>query len=128
MKDKNLYPACKIYYCKCKCGKDYLRETIRNTATRWSGHNNPTHKLGPAQHIKNHIEHWFDWSMLCNGPSNYQIKKNLEAFFIGIMKPCLTEQTKFDRLTLFHNGITSCFVNLTDTIPYPIHCINCFFF
>ena len=29
LKDKNLYPVCKIYYGKCQCGKDYVRETIK---------------------------------------------------------------------------------------------------
>ena len=55
LKDKNLYPACKIYYGKCQCGEDYVGEIIRNTETRWSDHNNPTHKSEPAQHVKNHI-------------------------------------------------------------------------
>ena len=50
------------------------------------------------------------------------IRKNLEALFIGVMKPSLNEQSNFDRLTLFRNGITQCFINLTDAIPYPIHC------
>ena len=49
---KNLYPAYKICYGKCECGEDYVGETIRNTAARWSKHNNPTHKSEPAQHIK----------------------------------------------------------------------------
>ena len=106
LKDQNLYPACEIYYGKCQCGKDYVRETIRNTATHWSEHNNPTHKSEPAQHIKTHNGHFLDWSILCNAPSNSQIRKNLEALFIGIMKPSLNEQTNFDRLTLFRNGIT----------------------
>ena len=65
-----------------------------------SEHKNPTHKSEPAQHIKNHIGHLLDWSILCNAPSNSQIRKNLEALFIGIMKPSLNEQTNFDRLTL----------------------------
>ena len=106
LKDKNLYPACKIYYGRCQCGEDYVGETIRNTTTRWSEHNNPTHKSEPAQHIKNHIGQLFDWSILYNAPSNNQIRKNLEALFIGIIKPSLNEQTNFDRLTLFRNGIT----------------------
>ena len=100
-----MYPACKIYYGKCQCGKDYVGEAIRNTATHWSEPNNPTHKSEPTQHIKN-IEHLFDWSILCNIPPNNQIRKNLEALFIGVMKPSLNEQTNFDRLTLFRTGIT----------------------
>ena len=106
LKDKNLYPAYKIYYGKCQWGENYVGETIRNTATRWSKHNNPTYKLEPSQHIKNHIGHLLDWSILCNAPCNNQIRKNLEALFIGIMKPSLNEQTNLDRLTLFRNGIT----------------------
>ena len=55
MKDRNLYPVGKIYYGKCQCGEDYVGETIRNTATRWSDHNDPTHKSEsvPGNHIKN---------------------------------------------------------------------------
>ena len=47
-----------------------------------------------------------DWSMLCNAPCSNQIRKNLEALFNGILKPSLNEQTNFDRLRLFRNGIT----------------------
>ena len=35
LEDKNLYPACKIYYGKCQCGEDYIGEGIRNSATLW---------------------------------------------------------------------------------------------
>ena len=57
LKDKHLHPACKIYYRKCQCREDYVRETIRYT--RWSEHNNQTSKSKPAEHIKTHIEHLF---------------------------------------------------------------------
>ena len=50
LKDKNFHRA---YYGKYQCGEDYVGETIRNTATRWLEHNNPTPKSEPAQHIKN---------------------------------------------------------------------------
>ena len=106
LKDKNLYPACKIYYGKCQCGEQNVGETIRNSATHLSEHNNLAHKSEPAQHIKSHIGHLFDWSIVCNAPSNIQIRKNLEALFIGNIKPSLNEQTNFDRLTLFRNGTT----------------------
>ena len=71
------------------------------------GQNITTQLINQNQHSKKkHIGHFFDWSILCNTPSNNQIRKNLEALFIGIMKPSLNEQTNFDRLTLFRNGIT----------------------
>ena len=44
--------------------------------------------------------------MQCIAPSNSQIRKSLEALFIGIMKPSLNEQTNFDHLIRFRNGIT----------------------
>ena len=32
IKDKNLYPACKIYYGECEhCGDNYIRETVQNS-------------------------------------------------------------------------------------------------
>ena len=35
IKDKNLYPSCKIYYGECEhCGDHYIGETVRNTVTR----------------------------------------------------------------------------------------------
>ena len=52
LKDKNLYPSCKIHYEKCKqCGEDYVGETKRNCTTSWGEHDNPTHKSEPANHI-----------------------------------------------------------------------------
>ena len=100
------------------------RRNHRDTTTCWSERNKPIHKSEPAQKIKNHIGHFFDWSILCNTPSNNQIRKNLEALFIGIMKPSLNEQTNFD---FFHNGIFWCFINLIDKTPFMIHCIKSIF-
>ena len=40
LKDKKLYPACKIYYEVCEYAKDYISETKRNIITRWSQHDN----------------------------------------------------------------------------------------
>ena len=56
-------------------------------------HNNPTHKSEPTQYMKKHIENLFDWSILCNAPSNNQIRKSLEALLIDTMKPFLNKQT-----------------------------------
>ena len=34
IEDKNMYPACKIYYRVCKqCGDNYICETVQNIAT-----------------------------------------------------------------------------------------------
>ena len=48
-----MYPACKIYYGECDhCRDNYLRETVRNTVTRWSEYNNPDGKSELAEQIK----------------------------------------------------------------------------
>lgn len=109
MKDKNLYPSTKIYYGKCKqCGEDYVGETERNCVTRWKEHNDimKERKSEPARHIISNIDHEFEWSILCHASAKKHLRKNLEALFIGIIKPSLNEQTNFKRLILFVNGIT----------------------
>ena len=93
IKDKNLYPACKIYYLECEhCGDNYIEKTVRNTVTRWSEHNNPDHKTKSAEHIKINADHVFNWKILCPGPSQKHLKKNLEAIFIALYKPSLSDQ------------------------------------
>ena len=52
LKGRKLYPACKIYYGKRQCGKNYVEKTIRNTATRLSELRKPPHQSEPAQHIE----------------------------------------------------------------------------
>ena len=107
IKDKNLCPACKIYYGECEHdGDNYIEETVRNTVTRWSEHNSPDHKSELAEHIKRNIDHVFNWKILCLAPSQKHLRKNLEAIFIALYKPSLNDQKSFDRLMLFRNGIT----------------------
>ena len=107
IKDNNLYPACKICYGECEhCRDKYFGETVRNTVTRWSEHNNPDHKSEPAEHIKRNIDHVFNWNILCPAPSQKHLRKNLEAIFIALYKPSLSDQKSFDRLMLFRNSIT----------------------
>ena len=102
---KNFDPACKIYYVNVSVVRIMLEKPLE-TLQR-VGQNTITQHLNQnVQHIKKHTEHLFNWSILCNAPSNNQIRKNLEALFIGIMKPSVNEQTNFDCLTLFRNSIT----------------------
>ena len=106
IKDNNLYPAFKIYYGGCKhCRDNCIGETVRNTVTRWSEHNNPDHKSELAEHIKRNIDHVFNWKILCPAPSQKHLRKNLEAIFIALYKLSLNDQKSFDRLILFDNLI-----------------------
>ena len=84
LKDKKLNPACKIYYGACECGEDYIRETNRNTITRWSEHDNPTKDSETANHLNKHINHVFTWKILCQASKKTDISKNLKAIFIAL--------------------------------------------
>ena len=104
--DKNWYPSCKSYCGKCKqCVEHHVGETKRNCIKFWRKTDNPTHKSDPARHINNHVEHESEWSILCNAPIKKHLRKNLEGFLIGVLKPSLNVQTNFERLLLFVNGI-----------------------
>ena len=106
LKTKNLHRSCKIYNGLCSCGEDYVGETKKNVSVCYDEHNKPSKKSKPATHLKRNIDHYFTWRILCNVPSNARTRKNIEAFFIAIMRPSLNEQTDSDVLILFRNGVT----------------------
>ena len=89
-----------------ECKVNYIGETVRNTQTRWSEHEDPTHNSEPARHLKDNPDHSFTWKNLCNAPSDSAKRKFLEASFIANSKPTLNEQVEFRLLTLFRNGVT----------------------
>ena len=49
---------------------------------------------------------WFIWVISCKASQNYKVRRNLEASYIALIKPTLNEQTDFEILILFRNGIT----------------------
>ena len=48
----------------------------------------------------------FTWSVICSAPKIDRTRKNLEAFYIAIMRPNLNEQCESNVLTLSRNGIS----------------------
>ena len=93
IKEKSLYPSCKIYYGICDGGGDYAVETKRNTKTRWSEYNNPEHNSRLARHIFRNVGHIITWTILAPAPKKRSMSKNLEEeFFILQLKPLLNEQ------------------------------------
>ena len=80
---------------------NYIGETVKNTVTRWSEHNNPEHKSEPAEDIKSNIDHTFNWKILL--PSSKTSQEELRSNFCCII---LNDKRSFDRLMLFKNGIT----------------------
>ena len=106
VKDKSLYQACKIYKGVCSCGESYIGETIRNAEVRWNEHNNPMNKSNPSKYIKDNLDHVFNWSVLANAPKNMFQQKVLEAYYIVLEKPTLSEQLEPEKLNLFRNGVT----------------------
>ena len=105
LKDPCILPACKIYKRVCICGETYIGETIHNLETRWKEHNPPSDKSNPSKHINSHLDHIFNWSIICNAPTNKFKQKTIEAYFIAINKPTLNDQLDSYLLHLFTNGI-----------------------
>ena len=88
------------------CGESYIGETIRNVEVRWDEHDNLMNKSNPSKHIKDHLYHVFNWSVLANAPKNMFQRKVLEAYYIVLEKPTLNKQLEPDRLNLLRNGVT----------------------
>lgn len=106
LKDRTLYPSCKVYKGECSCGESYVGETLRNVAVRWSEHNNIKNTSEPAKHLFQNPSHTFNWSVLISSPKDTRTRKNLEAFFIAKEQPSLNEQVLHNVLNLFRNGVT----------------------
>ena len=97
-KDKSLHQACKIYKGVCSCGESYTDEIITNVEVRWDEHNNPMNKSNPSKHIKDNLDHIFDYPVLAKAPKNMFQRKVLEAYYIVLEKPTLNEQLEPGRL------------------------------
>ena len=91
LKDPCIHPAYKIYKGVCICGETCIGETVRNVETRWKEHNTPSDKSNPSEHINNHLDHIFTWSIICNAPTKKLKRKIIEAYFIAINKPTLND-------------------------------------
>ena len=56
--------------------------------------------LNPLKHIKDNLDHVFNWSVLANAKNMFQ-RKVLEGYYIALEKPTLNEQLEPDRLNPF---------------------------
>ena len=102
VKDKIIPTSNVIYEGTCTCLKKYIGETDRNNSTRWNEHNDPNHKS--AKHIKDNIEHHFQWKIL--RITNYKTRKRriLEALYIAKFQPKINNQLEMHKLQLFKYG------------------------
>ena len=92
LEDKDLHPACKIYKGICSCKSTYVGETKQNVEVRYSEHNHPSGKSEPSKQSHQNINHVYSWSVVCSAPKNERTRKNLEAFYIALMRPNFNEQ------------------------------------
>ena len=60
-------------------------------------------RSNPSKHMKDNVDHVFNWPVLDNAPKNMLQQKVLEAHYIVLEKPTLNEQFGPDR---FRNGVT----------------------
>ena len=47
-------------------------------------------KSNPSKHIKDNLDHDFNWSVLANAPNNMFQRKVLEVYYIVLEKPTLS--------------------------------------
>ena len=106
LKDKDLHPTCMIYKGICSCESTYVGETKWNVEVRYLEHNHPSGRSEPSKHLHKNIYHVFNWSVICSAPKRDTTRKDLEAFYIALMRPNLNKQCDSNVLTLFRNGIT----------------------
>ena len=64
-------------------------------------------KSNLSKHIKDNLDHAFNWSVLASAPKNMFQRKVLETYYIFLEKPTLNEQAEPDRLNLFRNTHTN---------------------
>ena len=87
--DKPQHQVCKNYKVFCSYGESYIGETLRNVEVCWNEHNNPLKKSNPSKHIKDNIDHFFNWLALANAPKNMFQRKALVTYYIVLEKPTL---------------------------------------
>ena len=121
LKDKDLYPTSKIYKGIYSCESTYVGETKWNVEVRYSEHNHPGGKSEPSNHLYQNINHVFTWPVICSAPKIDRTRKNLEAFYVALMRLNLNEQCDSNVLTLSRNGITQ-FSYLTIIINCSVFC------
>ena len=92
VKDKSLHQACKIYKCVCSCVESYIGKSIRNVEVRWDEHKNPMKMSNPSKHIKDNLDHVFNWSVNANVPKNMFQQSVLQAHYIVLEKPSVNEK------------------------------------
>ena len=95
-----------VYEGTCSCGSNYIGITDRNAGLRYDEHNNPKKNSEPAKHIKRNEGHVFTWKIVCKTPKYKMKNRILEAFFIKLKNPSLSNQLDNFQLKLFQNGIT----------------------
>ena len=126
LKDEDLHPACKVFKGICSCESTYVGQTKRNVEVRYLEHNHPSGKYEQSKHLHQNNNHVFTWSVICSTPKSDRKRKNLETFYIALLRPNLNEQCDSNVLTLFRNGITY-FSFSINIVNWSVFCfLSCF--
>ena len=94
IKDNVKHLSCVIYQRICRCGHNYISETIRNAVTRIDEHKQPNGKSEASKHLKNNTGYKFDWMILP------------EAYFIKQQNSSLNDQLDCEILIRFRHNVT----------------------
>ena len=61
-------------------------------------------KSNPSKHIKDNLDHVFNWTVLANPPNNMFQRKFLKTHYIVLEKPTLNKQLELRKLNIFRKG------------------------
>ena len=79
---------------------------MRNSLTRSNEHEDIRKESEPAKHLRDNIDHKFQWRIMICAHNNSNLRKNLQASFILTKAPILNNQLGTKSLFLFRNGVT----------------------
>ena len=106
LKNKVAHRSCIIYERKCSCKLSYIGETKRSSEVRQKKDEDPAGKSEPAKHLIENASHKFILKVLSIAHLHFCRRKILEAFYIVLRKPALSNQLEHHSLSLFGHGVT----------------------
>ena len=95
-----MYLSCKIYKGDCKSKEEHIGETGLKAMAHLDEFNNPTDVSEPAQHLRNNLNHGFNWllsfllvrSLVINGQ-----EKTWKQHTFALKRPKLNNQINHNK-------------------------------
>ena len=105
LKNKSIYPACKIHHGLCSCNANYIGKSKSNMPTRWGEPNSPaldSESLQDSNKTYNIVTN----GRCCQTLLSIQTRKNPATIRITLLRHSLNDQLNSNKLFYHRNGIT----------------------